>query len=161
MGRRARPAGASREEEVAALPTLDGAACRGALAEAASATLATVSAAGTIDLVPIVFALDGADRLVSAVDHKPKRTLELARLANVEANPAVTLLVDHYDDDWARLWWVRVRGVASVLRTGAARERAIDALVARYDQYRLVRPAGAAILVDVTELTGWAAAERT
>src|SRR3954467_8637183 len=75
-----------------------------------------------IDLVPFVFAwlADPAPlgRLVHAVDHKPKRPDRLQRLRNVAAPPEVTVLVDHYEEDWSALWWVRVRGRASVLDPG-------------------------------------------
>ncbi len=65
--------------------------------------------------MPIVFAVLG-DRVYSVVDAKPKRTRALRRLANVRENPAVALLVDHYDDaDWSSLWWVRAEGQARVL----------------------------------------------
>src|SRR5260221_14749245 len=78
-----------------------------------SARLATVSADGRPHVVPIVFALDG-DTLYFAVDSKPKRTTHLQRLKNIAANPAVSVLADHYDDDWTRLWGVRADGTAPV-----------------------------------------------
>ena len=65
---------------------------------------------GLIDLVPITFAVVDDDSIVTAVDHKPKRTTRLQRLENIRKNPSVTVLVDHYDDDWSTLWWVRARG---------------------------------------------------
>ena len=63
-------------------------------------------------MVPIVFAVEG-DTIYNAVDHKPKRSTQLRRLANIAENPAVSVLVDYYDDDWDELWWVRADGVAS------------------------------------------------
>jgi PPOX class probable F420-dependent enzyme len=72
-------------------------------AAARVARLATADTAGQPHLVPFVFAVDG-DTVYSAVDHKPKRTTALRRLANIAQNPAVALLVDHYDDgDWSGL----------------------------------------------------------
>ena len=68
------------------------------------ARLATVSATGQPHLVPVTFAVDG-DMIYTAVDHKPKTTTRLRRLANIAANPQVTLLADHYADDWDQLWW--------------------------------------------------------
>jgi subtilisin family serine protease len=74
-----------------------------------------------------VFAVSG-DAIYSAVDHKPKRTTALRRLANVAANPRVALLVDHYDEDWTRLWWVRADGTARVLDPAAPdAEAAVEA----------------------------------
>jgi PPOX class probable F420-dependent enzyme len=121
------------------------------------ARLATIREDGGVDLVPITFAVDG-DQLLTAVDHKPKSTRALRRLDNVRRNPAVTALMDHYDDhDWSALWWVRLRGTAHVVADGALFERAVEALVARYPQYREHRPQGPAIVVDIAEWTGWAA----
>jgi PPOX class probable F420-dependent enzyme len=114
-----------------------------------------------VDLVPFVYALDGGGRIVSAVDHKPKRPERLQRLDNIRAVPEVTVLVDHYDEDWSTLWWVRARGVAEVVEPAAGRDAdhagAIAALVAKYPQYHDRAPAGAAIVVTITELRGWRA----
>jgi PPOX class probable F420-dependent enzyme len=120
------------------------------------ARLATVRDDGLVDLVPITFALDG-EVIYTAVDHKPKSTRALQRLDNVRRHPAVSLLVDHYDDDWTTLWWVRLRGTAHVHEGGPALDRAVEALVEKYPQYRQHRPEGPAIVVDITEWAGWAA----
>ena len=126
-------------------------------AEARVARMATADEAGRPHLVPIVFALEG-DRLVSAVDHKPKRRAELRRLANIADNPRVTALVDEYDEDWDRLWWARADGVATLLEPGSASsEHALDLLVDRYRQYEGRRPSGPVILVEVSRWTGWSA----
>jgi PPOX class probable F420-dependent enzyme len=122
------------------------------------ARLASADAAGRPHLVPITFALLDAETIVSAVDHKPKRTTALRRLANIEANPAVSLLVDHYDDDWSRLWWARADGRARVIDPDgdpALRAAALDALVARYANYREARPDGAVIIVTVKRWSTW------
>ena len=107
-------------------------------------------------LVPIVFAVSG-DRIVSVVDHKPKTTTALRRLANIATDPTVTLLADHYDDDWTRLWWVRADGEASILESGSGHTTAVDLLVAKYGQYRDRRPKGPVIEVSVTRWSGWRA----
>jgi PPOX class probable F420-dependent enzyme len=120
------------------------------------ARLATTDPDGRPHLVPIVFTLDG-DTLYSAVDHKPKRSRTLRRIENARARPDVTILVDHYEEDWGRLWWVRLRGRARVLDDGEERERALDLLQEKYAQYRDRRPAGAVLAVDVTEIREWAA----
>lgn len=129
-----------------------------ALVEAARvARLGTLTATGRLDLVPITFAVvDG--RLVTAVDHKPKTTTHLRRLDNVRARPEVSVLVDEYDDrDWSALWWVRLRGVAEVVEGGPRHATAIDALVARYPQYRERRPVGPAIVVELVRWQWWSA----
>src|SRR5437763_4247439 len=77
------------------------------LTAARVARLATTDPDGRPHLVPIVFAIDG-DTLYSAVDAKPKRSRKLRRVENARARPDVTVLVDHYDEDWAKLWWIRL-----------------------------------------------------
>jgi PPOX class probable F420-dependent enzyme len=104
---------------------------RARVAAARVARLATVTADGRPHVVPCCFAL-AADTVYSAVDAKPKTTLALRRLANVEANPAASLLVDHYDDDWSALWWVRLDGVARVVADQAERGSAVARLAAKY-----------------------------
>jgi PPOX class probable F420-dependent enzyme len=120
------------------------------------ARLATIDADGRPHLVPIVFVLDG-DTLYSAVDAKPKRSRRLRRIENARERPDVTVLVDHYEDDWERLWWVRLRGRARVLDEGDEAERALDLLIGKYDRYRKNRPTPPVLAVDVVEWRGWAA----
>lgn len=123
------------------------------------ARLATVSAAGAPHIVPITFALgaDG-DLIYSAVDHKPKRTTSLRRLANIEACPDVCVIADHYEDDWDALWWARADGVARVVAVdGREASTAIEALAIRYAQYRERPPDGPVILVEVRRWSGWSA----
>ena len=125
------------------------------------ARMATVGPGGTPHLVPIVFALLGEHTLVSAVDHKRKRTTALRRLANIAQNPAVSLLADEYGDDWDQLWWARADGLARVVTPDMEPElrvEAIDTLVARYVQYAQWRPSGDLIVVDVQRWSGWRAA---
>jgi PPOX class probable F420-dependent enzyme len=124
------------------------------------ARLATVSASGRPHLVPITFALLGDETIVSAVDHKPKRTEALARLANVVANPAVCVLADHYSEQWDELWWARADGHARVLKPGddeVARAAAVHALAQRYGHYRERPPNGAVIIVTVDRWSAWSA----
>ena len=67
------------------------------------------------------------------------------------------MLVDHYEDDWARLWWARLRGRARVLDGGEEAERAIAALTAKYAQYREAAPGPPVLAIDVTEWRSWSA----
>lgn len=124
------------------------------LAEARVGRLATVDDAGAPHLVPFVFAVSGA-RLVSAVDHKPKRSDRLKRLRNIELNPRVAVLIDHYEDDWSKLWWVRVDGTAQVLESGESWESAVALLADKYPQYRGLPPTGAVIDITIERVTGW------
>ncbi len=121
------------------------------------ARLATADAAGQPHLVPIVFAMDG-DTVYSAVDAKPKRSMALRRLDNVRANPRVSLLVDHYEDDWEALWWVRADGRGRIINPADAEaRRAVELLAGRYPQHRRERPEGPVLAVDVTRWSGWSA----
>jgi PPOX class probable F420-dependent enzyme len=99
--------------------------------------LGTADADGRPHVVPVCFAFDG-DALVSAVDEKPQRGPpgELRRCRDVDENPRVALVVDHYDADWSRLGWVQVRGSAAVCRPGEGGHRSgVTALRRKYDQY--------------------------
>jgi PPOX class probable F420-dependent enzyme len=121
------------------------------------ARLATINPSGGVDLVPVTFAFLDDDTIVTAIDHKPKTTRELHRLRNIERDPRVTVLADHYDEDWTRLWWLRARGHATVERSGPLLARSIDALQGRYAQYVERPPDGPAIVIRVEEWRGWAA----
>ena len=120
------------------------------------ARLATVGDDGRPHIVPISFALDG-ETLYFAVDFKPKRTTDLKRLRNLTANPAVSVLVDHYESDWDRLWWIRLDGSARIVTEGAEADRALDVLAQRYEQYRMARPAGPVVAITIERMTGWSA----
>jgi PPOX class probable F420-dependent enzyme len=124
------------------------------------AYLATAEASGRPHLVPFVFAVAG-DTIYSAVDHKPKRTTALRRLANIAENPAVSVLVDHYDDkSWDRLWWVRADGLAKVLDPSSPESRrGVQLLCERYSQYTGRPPAGPVLAVEVGRWSGWDASE--
>ena len=105
-------------------------------------------------LVPICFALDG-DALVSAVDRKPKRSRDLRRLRNIRERGWATVLVDHYEEDWSALWWVRLRCRARVLEDGAEFRDALALLTEKYPQYRLEPPPGPVIALEVAEWRSW------
>jgi PPOX class probable F420-dependent enzyme len=127
----------------------------GALHEWPVARLATLSPGGDIGLVPVCFAVVHGF-VVTAVDHKPKRTATLRRLADVRSTGRATVLLDHYDDDWSRLWWVRVVGPAEVVTAGEELAlQARDALVAKYRQYRERPPAGDVLRVAIDDLRWW------
>jgi PPOX class probable F420-dependent enzyme len=143
-----------REES---LVRMDGERARERFAGARVARLATVSADGRPHLVPIVFAVEG-DTVYSAVDRKPKRSAALARLTNIRADPRVEVVVDRYDEDWTRLWWVRAAGRARAVEDPGERDRALALLAAKYDAYRAEAPAGPVIAIDLDRWSGWDAA---
>jgi PPOX class probable F420-dependent enzyme len=140
---------------------------RSLLGQARVARLATASASGRPHLVPVTFALDaagngstgGTDRVYIAIDHKQKTTTNLKRLRNIQENPAVSLLADHYAEDWATLWWARADGQAHILPAGdPGRERPLNLLTDKYPQYAMHPPAGQVIVIAVSHWTGWASA---
>ena len=130
--------------------------CRALLAAARVGRLATVRPDGGPHVVVCCFALE-RDRVWTAIDAKPKSGARLQRLENIRANPRTSLLVDHYEEDWERLWWVRADGTAEVLREGNEEERAIAALIAKYEQYARSPPGGPVIAIAIERLTGWSA----
>jgi len=126
------------------------------VAAARVAHLATTAADGRPHIVPICFALD-EQTLYFAVDAKPKRTTNLKRLRNIAANPAVSILVDHYEDDWDKLWWVRLDGRARLVTEDAEVERALHQLAQRYAPYRKTIPTGPVVAVAIEGMVGWVA----
>jgi len=128
---------------------------RARFAAARVAHLATADAGGRPHLVPIAFVVEG-DTVYSAVDAKRKRSKALRRLANVRENPAVSLLVDHWDeDDWSRLWWARADGRGRVLAPDKPEaRRAVELLRGRYPRQQAD---GAVLAVDVARWSGWTA----
>jgi PPOX class probable F420-dependent enzyme len=145
------------------MPVMDEAETRRRFAEARVARLATSDAEGRPYLVPLVFAQRG-DEIVTAIDWKPKRPGRVKRLDNIAVRPEVCLLVDEYDDDWDRLWWVRADGTARVVPPDAperdARDEyatAVELLRQKYAQYRQRPPDGPVIVISVRRWNGWRA----
>ena len=133
---------------------MDEARCRALLAAERVARLATVRPDGGPHVVVCCYAIEG-DRVWTAIDAKPKSGARLQRLENLRANPRASLLVDHYEEDWQALWWVRVDGAAAVIDDGDEGARAIAALTAKYEQYARSPPAGPVIALTVERVTGW------
>jgi PPOX class probable F420-dependent enzyme len=135
---------------------MDVAEMRDRVAAARVGRLATVSANGGPHLVPFCFALLD-DVVVTAVDHKPKRSTSLKRIENIAATGRACVLVDEWSEDWTQLWWVRLDCAASVVEDSAIRDRALAALTAKYAQYAATPPTGTVLALTVTRWTGWAA----
>lgn len=123
-------------------------------AESPVAMLATSGPDGAPHIVPVVFAVHG-DVVHTAVDAKRKSTQRLRRLANIEANPQVSMLVDHYEDDWAGLWWVRADGVASIHYSGDAMATGYSLLRRKYLQYQRIALDGPVVTVQVQRWSSW------
>lgn len=122
------------------------------------ARLATIRPDGRPHVVPITFAIV-ANTLIWAIDHKPKRTTDLQRLRNIELNPAVSVLVDAYDEDWSQLWWVRLDGVATVVRGEPDRSTTCEPLLTKYGEYRVQPPSGPIVRIAVASFSWWSAAD--
>lgn len=141
------------------------------LDSARSATLATISPSGLPRLVPVCFVAvsdpeaEHGIRIYSALDHKPKRVSEprwLARARDIAADPRVSLLVDRWSEDWSKLSWLRLEGVASLIAPdapGGEHAAALSALRRRYPQYLEqdleTRPV---MRITLRRVTGWSAA---
>lgn len=129
------------------------------LHEARVGRLATADAAGQPHVVPVCFAYDGR-AIYIAIDEKPKRALphRLRRIRNIEANPRVALVVDRYDEDWARLRYVLVSGIGQVLEGGDDHARALALLRDKYPQYRAMRLEGRPVIrIAPRTIVAWAA----
>jgi PPOX class probable F420-dependent enzyme len=127
-------------------------------ASAPVAVLSTVGEDGGPHLVPIVFTVrtvGDETTLYTAVDAKRKSTWRLRRLANIAANPRVSLLVDHYEEDWTQLWWVRADGLATVHEGGEQMAVGYAALRQKYTQYERVALDGPVVTVTVTHWSSW------
>lgn len=121
------------------------------------AHLATADRDGVPHVVPVCYALS-SDRLYITVDQKPKRgpATALKRLRNVAENPAVAVVVDYYDDDWARLGWVMLRGHAEILNDGPEHDRAQALLRSRYPQLGAMEIARYPVIaVRIERVTSW------
>jgi PPOX class probable F420-dependent enzyme len=133
---------------------VDPSTARRRLASARVGHLATVTEGQRAHLVPCCFVLE-ADTLYSAIDAKPKTTFMLRRLRNIDANGSASLLVDHYEEDWAKLWWVRVDGLGRSVDDRGERRRALDLLARKYEQYRAHPPPGPVLAIEIDRWRTW------
>jgi PPOX class probable F420-dependent enzyme len=134
---------------------LDPAQARSRFAAAPVLRLATAGADRRPHLVPCTFVVDDAGRVAIGIDNKPKASARLRRLSNIAENPRVSMLVDHYADDWTQLWWARADGTASVERAGLEHAAHWRLLVAKYPQYGGQGQGGPVIAVTVESWSGW------
>lgn len=123
-----------------------------ALAEARIGHLSTADREATPLVVPVCFVFDG-ELLWSPIDAKPKSTRRLRRVRNLEANPRAALLVDHYEEDWRRLWWVLVHCRGEVTQRAAG--EVFDRLREKYPQYHEVEPGPELLRLTPQRLSCW------
>ena len=124
------------------------------VSEARVGRLATTTADGRPHVVPCCFALRGTS-LYTAIDTKPKSSRRLQRVRNLEANPAAALIVDHYEEEWANLWWIRIDGIARILASGSEHAAALELLAAKYAQYEREPPPGPVLAIDIRTWRAW------
>lgn len=122
------------------------------------ARLATADGDGRPSVIPICYAFDG-ETIYSPIDEKPKSVAarRLKRVRNIEANPHVSLVIDDYSDDWSKLVYVQVRGLADVMPPGHVEHaRAVELLREKYPQYLAMaieqRPI---IKITATQIKRW------
>ena len=106
--------------------------------------------------MPVCFAYDG-ESFYSVLDRKPKRAPveRLKRVRNILSNPRVSLVLDHYDEDWSRLWYGLVTGRALLLRSGPEHDRAIGLLRRKYAQYEQMEIDANPVIRITPERTTW------
>ncbi len=135
---------------------LDPAEARARFAASRVVRLATSGADGAPHVVPCTFAVDGSGRVIIGIDNKPKSSRNLKRLRNIASNPRVSLLADHYDEDWTQLWWARAEGMANIEPFGDDHAGHWELLRRKYPQYEAETLTGPVIAVTVSSWTGWA-----
>ena len=108
-------------------------------------------------VLPVTFALAG-DVVWSAIDRKPKRSAEPARIRYLRRDPRAALVVDVYDDDWSKLAWVQLLGRVDVIEPGGS-SAGLEALVAKYEPYREDPPPGPLLRLEVGRALCWRAAD--
>jgi PPOX class probable F420-dependent enzyme len=125
------------------------------LESARVARLGLVDDADRPRVLPVTFAVCG-EAIYSAIDRKPKRTAEPARLRYLRRRPEAALTVDHYEDDWQRLAWVQVLGAVELVEAGDD-EPAMEALAAKYEPYAAERPPGPLVKLVPERALHWRA----
>jgi len=140
--------------------TLDEDRCWALLVGARHGVLATLHPRRGVDAVPVVYVCVGRSIVIPVDRVKPKQGRRLQRLANIGSDDRCVLLVDHYEDDWYKLWWVRVHAQATTATTGAAGPEGDDiarALGERFAPYSAPGSIDSIITLRPTEILGWAA----
>jgi PPOX class probable F420-dependent enzyme len=112
---------------------------------------------GAPRVLPVTFAV-AEGRIWSAIDQKPKRAAEPARVRFLRRDPRAALTVDRYSDDWDKLAWVQVLGTVEVLDVADA-QVGLEALRSKYAQYEVAAPPGPVLALDPKRWLAWRAAD--
>ncbi len=119
--------------------------------------LATADAEGRPYVVPFCFVCDGSS-IYSILDAKPKSSelRRLRRVRNILDNPRVSLVIDHYEEDWSKLWFLLVQGTAELLESSPEHVAALARLRSKYPQYqRMDLDDNPMIKITAERATGW------
>jgi PPOX class probable F420-dependent enzyme len=127
------------------------------LGEARVGRLGLLDEEGGPRVLPVTFAV-AEGRIWSAIDQKPKRSAEPARVRFLRRDPRAALTVDRYSDDWDELAWVQVLGPVEVLDPADA-AAGLEALTAKYEQYRESAPPGPVLALEPDRCLWWRAAD--
>jgi hypothetical protein len=128
--------------------------CWALLAGARHGVFGTVHPVRGVDAVPVVFAVIGHSVVMPVDRVKEKRTVRLQRLANLAKDHRCVLLIDHDDEDWSRLWWVRVHGTG---HENSPRQEEVAALASLFPAYRAPDAIASIVTLTATAVSGWAA----
>jgi PPOX class probable F420-dependent enzyme len=128
--------------------------CWALLAGARHGVLGTVHPVRGVDAVPVVFSVIGHSIVVPVDRVKAKRSVRLQRLANLANDGRCVLLIDHYDEAWSQLWWVRVHGRG---HENSPRQEEVLALASLFPAYRAPDAIASIITLTATSVSGWAA----
>ena len=131
---------------------LDVTACWVHLRAARHGVLGTVHGDRGVDAIPVVFVLDREEVVIPIDAVKPKAGQRLQRLRNLDTDPRAVLLVDRYDDDWSKLWWVRVHGDAI---EAAPTTEQLEQLAATFPGYAAPGTVTSVIVLTPSRVTGW------
>jgi coenzyme F420-0:L-glutamate ligase/coenzyme F420-1:gamma-L-glutamate ligase len=110
--------------------------------------LATVDLECKPHVIPVVFVFDN-DRncYFIPIDEKTKRSRpeNLKRVKNIQENPNIALLLDEYNEDWTKLYFIMIRGKGSILGGKKLEqnemlilEKAHKLLCDKYPQYKKI-----------------------
>ena len=106
-------------------------------------------------VLPITYAVwDNA--IWSAVDRKPKKPGEPARIRYLRRRPEAAVVIDRYSSDWRRLAWVQILGAVTIEAIADA-PQAAAALVAKYRPYADEPPPGPLLRLAPERILCWSA----
>ena len=129
------------------------------------ARLATIDLECKPHLVPVVFAYDNdRDFYFIPIDEKTKRSRpeNLKRVRNIKENPNVALLIDEYNEDWTKLYFIMIQGKASIIggkkldqNEMSLLKKAHKLLRNKYPQYQKIGVGEYVIMIMPQKVIAW------